>query len=124
MHVREAVFIQEQNVPPDIEHDSNDIHFTHVKACLEDGTVIGTARLSPNGYIGRMAVLKNHRGSGVGTALLQMLLEESRRQQLNTVCLNAQVSAIFFYQQQGFVSEGKTFMEAGIEHCKMCLNLT
>ncbi len=122
MRVRDRVFIQEQNVPPELEHDADDVNYTHAKACLEDGTVVGTARLLPSGYIGRMAVLQEHRGAGIGSALLKTLIKEAQHQGHTQICLNAQVSAIDFYQKLGFTSKGKRFMEAGIEHQNMCLH--
>jgi len=82
----------------------------------DDGTPIGTARLTPEHRIGRMAVLSAWCGRGVGDALLSALLEEARRRQWPTVSLHAQVAAEGFYARHGFLPEGERFIEAGIEH--------
>src|SRR5690242_3585877 len=76
--VREKVFIEEQKVPRELEWDDWDERSDHVLACDPGGEPIGTARLLPDGRIGRMAVLAHWRGKGVGAALLLALLERAR----------------------------------------------
>lgn len=68
--VRRAVFIEEQAVPEALEWEELDRDCAWFVARLAGGEVIGTARLTPDGRIGRMAVLPSWRGGGVGTALL------------------------------------------------------
>lgn len=119
--VREAVFVQEQRVPIELELDALDPRSRHVLARDRDGRAIGTARLTPDGRIGRMAVLRPWRGSGVGSALLHALLRQAREDGRDGVALNAQVEAIAFYARHGFVAYGERFMEAGIEHQAMRL---
>lgn len=117
--VRDEVFVGEQNVPVEIEHDARDPACTHVIARLLDGTPIGTGRLTPERHIGRMAVRAPWRGRGVGDALLRTLVEQARLRGWADVHLNAQVSAMGFYERHGFHPEGDRFMEAGIEHQAM-----
>jgi predicted GNAT family N-acyltransferase len=114
--VREAVFIEEQGVPRDLEQDALDPLCHHVIARDVDGAPIGTARLTPDHRIGRMAVLSAWRGRGVGEALLRALLAEARQRQWPAVSLHAQVDAERFYARHGFLPEGDRFFEAGIEH--------
>jgi hypothetical protein len=85
----------------------------------EAGAPIGTGRLTPERRIGRMAVLADWRGRGVGDAMLAALMAEARKLGWPAVSLNAQVSAEAFYARQGFIPEGERFMEAGIEHQSM-----
>jgi predicted GNAT family N-acyltransferase len=114
--VRRRVFIEEQQVPEAMEWDEHDKASTHFLAIHQpSGTPIGTARLLPDGQIGRMAVLPAWRGSGVGTALLRAALAACP----GSALLHAQVHAIPFYAAQGFVTSGEVFMEAGIPHQKM-----
>lgn len=122
--VRDEVFVGEQGVPVELEHDALDPLCAHVIARLLDGTPIGTARLTPEHHIGRMAVRAPWRGRGVGDALLLALVDQARRQGWPDVRLNAQVSAIGFYQRHGFLPEGPRFFEAGIEHQAMARTLT
>lgn len=117
--VREAVFVQEQQVPIELEWDELDPRCAHVLARDAEGRPIGTGRLTPERTIGRMAVLREWRGRGVGDALLQALIAEAERRQWPEVSLHAQVSAIGFYARHGFVPEGERYMEAGIEHRNM-----
>ncbi len=117
--VRDEVFVGEQKVPIELEHDARDPLCTHVLARLLDGTPIGTARLTPDRHIGRMAVRAPWRGRGVGDALLLALVEQARLRGWPDVHLNAQVSAESFYRRHGFQPEGERFMEAGIEHQAM-----
>lgn len=122
--VRDEVFVAEQGVPVELEHDALDPSCTHVIARLLDGTPVGTARLTPARHIGRMAVRAPWRGRGVGDALLLALVEEARKRGWPEVRLNAQVPALGFYERHGFQPEGERFMEAGIEHQAMVRALT
>ncbi len=117
--VREPVFVQEQQVPLELEWDALDPLCAHVIARDAEGRPIGTGRLTPERTIGRMAVLRDWRGRGVGDALLLALLAEAGRRQWPEVSLHAQVSAIGFYARHGFVPYGDRYMEAGIEHLNM-----
>lgn len=114
--VREAVFVGEQNLDRNLERDANDASSRHVVARDGSGVAIGTGRLLPDGHIGRMAVLADWRGKGVGVALLEALLEEAARQGLEHLGLNAQSHAKGFYRALGFVEQGPDFLEAGIVH--------
>jgi predicted GNAT family N-acyltransferase len=96
----------------------------HVLAVDAAGNAIGTARLLAEGKIGRMAVLREWRGRGVGSGLLLRLLEEARKQRLQQLTLHAQVYASKFYRKFGFEVMGGEFVEAGIPHVKMILRLS
>jgi len=117
--VREAVFVKEQQVPLELEWDGLDAESLHLLAEDDRGNPIGTARLLPDGHIGRMAVLKSWRGLGVGTALLHALMEEGQKRGFGKLALNAQVSAIPFYERAGFRAKGEVFDDAGIPHRRM-----
>lgn len=117
--VREQVFMREQGVPAELEWDGKDGHAIHVVARNDDGEVIGTGRLLRNGHLGRLAVLADWRGRGVGSALLMALLDEARRLGLHEVVLHAQLPAIDFYARHGFTAFGNVFPDAGIPHRSM-----
>lgn len=121
--VRTVVFIREQQVPEELEWDEYDAVSKHVLALNNAGQPVGTARLLPNGHIGRMAVLKEWRGQGLGSALLTTLLQILIRRRQFEAQLHAQTSAIPFYKKFGFQVVGEEFMEAGIPHVKMMLSL-
>ncbi|MBK5106464.1 MAG: GNAT family N-acetyltransferase [Burkholderiales bacterium] len=121
--VRELVFVHEQGVPLELEWDEQDPHCEHALAHTPEGLAIGTARLLPDGHIGRMAVLREWRGKDVGALLLQALVEQARDRGHATVRLNAQIQAAGFYRRFGFEAAGPEFVEAGIPHVAMHLDL-
>jgi predicted GNAT family N-acyltransferase len=104
--VRKEVFIEEQEVPLELEWDGEDAEALHLIALDAEQRPTGTARLLPSGQIGRMAVLKTWRNRGVGTALLKQLLMEAKNSGYSEPFLNAQLSALPFYAQQGFAASG------------------
>jgi predicted GNAT family N-acyltransferase len=117
--VREAVFVREQGVPLEIEIDGRDAGCAHVVAVAGDGRAVGTARLGADGKIGRMAVLGDWRGLGIGSALVGALVDIAIRQGLSHVRLAAQTHAVGFYERHGFRAEGEVFEEAGLPHRRM-----
>lgn len=117
--VRTRVFVEEQQVPPEEEWDGLDDDAVHLLAVDAGGAPVGTARLLPGGQIGRMAVLSELRGSGVGRALLDQAVEAARERGDQEVFLNAQIHALGFYEAGGFTAVGEEFMEAGIAHLRM-----
>jgi predicted GNAT family N-acyltransferase len=117
--VREPVFVQEQQVPIAMEWDALDPLCVHVIARDDAGKPIGTGRLTPERKVGRMAVLPDWRGRGVGDALLLALIEQAAQRHWPELRLHSQVSALGFYVKHGFVPYGERFMEAGIEHQRM-----
>jgi predicted GNAT family N-acyltransferase len=121
--VRERVFIDEQRVPQELEWDEWDEASEHAVALDVQGNPIGTARLLPDGRIGRMAVLKEWRGKGVGGALLEAMLGRARARSMPSALLHAQTHAAGFYRRFGFSERGEEFLEAGIPHVEMRLDL-
>ena len=118
--IRSAVFIDEQRVPKHLEWDGLDPECTQFLACV-GARPVATARLTPQGQIGRMAVLKDCRGQGIGSNLLTAVLDQARQQGFEQVFLHAQVNVIPFYRRHGFIAEGDVFLDAGIEHQTMRL---
>jgi len=116
--LREEVFIREQAVPAHLEWDEFDTLSRHVVAIF-DGIPIGTGRLLSDGHIGRMAVLRDWRRQGVGSALLTALMDTARELGMSRVMLNAQIQALPFYLLHGFHVEGEEFLDAGIPHLRM-----
>jgi len=122
--VRSAVFVDEQQVPAELEIDALDPLSVHALARDAGGSPIGAGRLTPDGRIGRMAVLAAWRGKGVGEALLRALVDQARARGWREVALHAQLPARVFYTRQGFLPDGEVFEEAGIAHQHMRLALS
>lgn len=119
--IRSEVFIAEQHVPPALEWDGLDETATHLLALDADDRAIGCARILNHASIGRMAVLKNWRGQGVGSALLSAAIELCRRHGRGPIRLSAQVHAIPFYAAAGFTVCSVEYPDAGIPHRDMQL---
>ena len=75
-YIRTTVFIEEQLVPKKMEWDEFDTQSVHFLA-FDNKTAIATARLKPDGQIGRMAVIKKYRNKGIGKKLLSTVLSFS-----------------------------------------------
>ena len=116
--IRFTVFCEEQGVPLEIELDQEDPVSIHAVA-YEGGQPVATGRLLPDGHIGRMAVLKDWRGRGIGGLMLTRLIERAKQRGDREVVLSAQIHAAAFYAAHGFVAHGEEYMEAGIRHQAM-----
>ncbi len=121
--IRNAVFVQEQGIPAELEWDAADAHCVHAVAYNRFGMALGTGRLLEHApgvaKIGRMAVLQAMRGADIGRALLEALIDLARRRGEREVVLHAQSSAAGFYSRAGFTPRGQPFEEAGIAHLEM-----
>ncbi|MFY0545251.1 GNAT family N-acetyltransferase [Brevibacillus sp. H7] len=125
MSVRRMVFIEEQQVPEDLEideHDGDDPSTLHFVAYAGDKPV-GASRLrsyAPGiGKVERVAVLGSERGTGLGRQIMLMMEETARLRGYRKLKLNAQTHAQRFYEKLGYTPVGDVFEEAGIEHIAM-----
>jgi predicted GNAT family N-acyltransferase len=117
--IRFTVFVEEQKVPAELEIDDQDPACLHALAFDAKGAAVATGRLLPDGHIGRMAVLQQARGGGVGTAVLQALMQAARERGHRGVVLSAQTHAVPFYARLGFATEGEVYDDCGIPHIDM-----
>ena len=122
--IRMTVFVEEQAVPPEEELDAYDVTAAHFLARLasdpDPSGIVGTARLIDKGHsvgkIGRVAVLRNHRGHGVGALLMRRVEQAARSTGYTELILEAQCHALPFYEKLGYVAEGDIFLDCNIEH--------
>ena len=117
--VRRVVFINEQQVPEELEWDEFDDSCHHVLVTDSANRPVGAGRIKSDGHIGRMAVLKDCREQGIGSAILAVMLEYAEQQHIPRVFLHAQHTAIPFYEKHGFMVCSARFMDAGIPHKSM-----
>lgn len=121
--IRSQVFVDEQHIPAEMEWDGADDGCVHALACNRFGLPLATGRLLEHvpgvAKIGRMAVLAPMRGSRVGRAVLDALLQYARERGDREALLHAQLGAAPFYTRAGFVARGPVFDEAGIPHVEM-----
>lgn len=111
--LRFAIFVKAQ-AAEGVELDERDKECVHAVAYDDAGKAIGTARMLPDGHIGRMAVAEEWRRRGVGAALLEALVAEAARRGYKDVSLTAPLQAAEFYRSQGFVAEGKVRPVGGV----------
>jgi predicted GNAT family N-acyltransferase/CTP:molybdopterin cytidylyltransferase MocA len=121
--VRRRVFIEEQDVPEDLEIDGHDEDCLHVMAHAGEW-LVGTARVSRVGdavaKVQRVAVLLPWRKHGVGAKLMSAIEARARSElSCTSATLGAQLSAVPFYERLGYVAEGEVFLDAGIPHRTM-----
>jgi YbgC/YbaW family acyl-CoA thioester hydrolase len=125
--IRTQVFIEEQNIPAEMEWDAGDAQAVHALASNRFGLPLATGRLLQHApgvaRIGRMAVSQTVRGSGVGRAVLEALSNAAQQRGDREIVLHAQTSAQAFYARSGFSPRGAVFEEAGIAHIEMTRRL-
>lgn len=125
LQVRRIVFIDEQQVPEELEMDEHDtwpgatFHFVGYL----NGTPVAAARLRPYepgvGKVERVAVHSSARGTGLGKQIMLVLELHAREQGFQKLKLNAQCHAQAFYEKLGYIPYGEVFDEAGIDHIAM-----
>ena len=119
--IRREVFVQEQNVSETDEYDGTDGACVHLVA-YENNAPVATGRIMiTNGdyVIGRVAVIKTHRGQQLGRGIMQALINACCAMGSERQVLHAQTHARGFYEKLGFTPYGQEFDEAGIPHIAM-----
>lgn len=122
LELRRVVFMVEQNVSEADERDGKDDVAHHILARL-DGDPVGCARIlmdGDTGKIGRVCVLSDRRGTGLGQALVEACLAHLRTvPSAKTAVLGAQTHALGFYENLGFIAYGPEFLDADMPHRMM-----
>ena len=122
LELRRRVFIEEQQVPVEIERDTDDASALHFLVC-EGGVPVAVARAVDKGHgvakIGRVAVVASRRGEGVGAELMAFVLATLTERGFTEALLSSQEPVVGFYQKLGFAVEGERFYEANIPHFAM-----
>ncbi|MCW0953742.1 GNAT family N-acetyltransferase [Weissella ceti] len=124
--IREAVFVQEQQIDPMLEFDDQDAKAIHFVGYVGPTVPVTTARIHSQGnewHVGRVATIKEMRGQGFGHQLMAEIINTAKLQGIKSVNLGAQVHASSFYERLGFSKVGEPFLEANIEHIEMKLFL-
>src|SRR6266498_40580 len=134
LFVRRRVFIEEQSVSEEEEIDSHDADPRRVSSAVHvlgrlAGAPVGTGRLlveyppGHNAHVGRVAVLAAHRGRGFGRQIMLALHALARGRGFPGITLAAQTHAIPFYERLGYAVRGPVFLDAGIDHRWMDIDL-
>jgi predicted GNAT family N-acyltransferase len=121
MALRREVFVWEQGVPEEEEHDTDDLTAAHYVAVV-DGEVVGTLRVihkPEHAKIGRVAVRQSFRGRGIAGRMMDAVMAESRSAGLDRFYLTAQTDKIGMYERFGFVAFGPELTDGGMPHRAM-----
>ncbi len=119
--VRGIVFIEEQGVSYNIEHDEHDFSATHILGEM-DGEPFAAGRIRALGEyakLERVAIRKAYRGKGLGHKLTEFMIAVAQEQGFKRFKVHAQSYLKDFYQKHGFEVVGDMFKEAGIDHYLM-----
>lgn len=122
--IREKVFIEEQEVTSQLEWDGMDKDAIHFLA-FKDKKGVGCARafvIQNRMQLGRMAVLREYRGEGIGSALIETAITLAKLNQLSGIYISAQCHAIDFYKKFGFEVTSDIYLDVEIPHRDMKLN--
>lgn len=120
--IRREVFIQEQNVPEEIEIDEFEMTSDHFLILVDDEPAgCGRMRLKDHyAKFERIATLKKFRGKGVGKKLMEFMMKHASEKYPNALpYMHSQAEAVSFYQKLGWTSKGDVFYEANIPHQTM-----
>lgn len=122
--IRRAVFVAEQGIPETLEFGDAeaDRRARHWLALADGGEPVGCVRLLGD-RLGRLAVLPEQRGRGIGAALVRRVIRDALDQGLDRLYLHAQSEALGFYERLGFAAAGGEFIEAGRPHRRMVYDL-
>lgn len=119
--VRSDVFLIEQKVPIKEEIDILDAEAIQFIVYDEEKPV-GAARfriVDGKGKVERVCVLKTYRQNGIGRIMMDKIEEYAKEQGIQKLVLNAQLSALPFYNRLGYKAYGEIFLDANIEHKAM-----
>jgi predicted GNAT family N-acyltransferase len=123
--IREQVFVKEQGFKVELDEiDNRAIHFVLYK----EEQAVATCRVflednSRDYVLGRLAVLKEYRGSHLGERMLKEAEKYLKSIQASSIRLHAQCRVSAFYQKQGYVSYGIIENDEGVPHIWMKKNI-
>ncbi|WP_347550626.1 GNAT family N-acetyltransferase [Pseudalkalibacillus hwajinpoensis] len=123
--VRHTVFVEEQQVPADLEIDEYEKEAIHFVAYDQQKPAAAGRFRVIDGYakVERICVLSDYRKTGLGKQLMDAIEEQALKMELHKLKLNAQTTAIGFYQKLGYQISSEEFMDAGIPHVTMVKTL-
>lgn len=119
--IRQAVFMEEQG----FKNEFDDIDSTAIHAVgFIDGVPAATGRVFPAEeddayYLGRLAVRKEFRKGGTGSAIVAFLENEAAKHGASKIILHAQIQAQPFYEKNGYTAEGEPFLDETTPHITM-----
>jgi predicted GNAT family N-acyltransferase len=124
MRIREKVFIIEQRFSKETLIDHLDSDSFHLLVKNSKGKSVACGRLNKRGRIGRIAVMIDHRGAGIGTMILNKLIKIAEKNKIRNLTLNTETELTHFYDQQKFYVDGPVYMKQGVPFQRMIMRLS
>lgn len=124
--IRKKVFVEEQHVPLHIELDEHDDEAVHFVLYDDKRKPAGAGRfriVDGKGKVERVCIDAFARNTGAGTLIMKEMEKFARDSSLSNLVLNAQVTAIPFYEKLGYQVDSGEFMDADIPHRRMVKNI-
>jgi predicted GNAT family N-acyltransferase len=121
--LRERVFVYEWRIPKEYEFDQYDGESDHVLVLDKNDLEVATGRLTPQGEIGRIAVIPEFRGPEIYQTLFHALLHIAKMKDLKDVSVQCDLDGVQYYEKQGFKAIGAVYMDAGIPRQRMACTL-
>lgn len=131
LNIRQAVFVEEQGVDATREMDQLDDERIHIVGYIEERPIV-TARFYIKRDKGsdisllkieRVATLKAYRKQGWGKELIEEIIHYAKEQKIDRLALSSQAYVVKFYQHFGFICVSDAYLDAGIPHYDMTLDL-
>ncbi|XOV78422.1 MAG: GNAT family N-acetyltransferase [Aestuariibacter sp.] len=117
--LRDRVFVCEWRIPRQAEFDQRDPNSEHILVVDDSGNEVATGRITPDGEIGRIAVVSKHRSNHIYDLVFEALINIAREKQFTTVYLQCDLDGIEHFVERGFKPIGSVYMDAGIPRQKM-----
>lgn len=123
-NIRFIVFCDEQGVEKSHEIDDLDMpkKAKHI-VMYENSKPVATSRFFKESgntwHAGRIAVLKEMRGTGCGRKVLEKAEEEMKKLGAKEIFISAQTQARGFYESLGYKAYGNVYPEENIPHIAM-----
>ena len=119
MDIRRKVFVVEQRFDEAVVFDEHDSQSFHVLVTDDFGIPVGCGRLVPDGHIGKIGVLINHRAHGIGSGILSKLIDIAKKNRIFNLNLSTETELTGFYDHLKFHAVGPVYMKQGVPYQRM-----
>lgn len=125
--LRRAVLMDEMKISAALDGDANDSAAGHVVATNRLGQALATGRLTSAGQgawqIGRIAVTRTMRGTGLGHSVVEKLMKMARERGASTVVVSSLLAGRGFYERLGFRATSAPYLDGAVDHIDMACSV-
>ena len=127
-HFRWQLLREPLNLPLGSEQDEHEAVSFHSLAINSEGDIVGVGRISPEHdqqmRIRYMAVASQYRSQGIGSLIVQKLLQYAETNEVAKCWLHARIGAVTFYEKNGFSVVKSIETDIAVPHMLMEINLS